>query len=555
MLCLFPACTGKDAPEPEPTPAPEPQPVQLTCIGVSVNGVSKGFAYADVNLEPEIQLSFSVPVGKASASKYITLRDRGNGSVNLDMDFRNDDSAVVVKPSSPLNPLYTYTLTTAGELSAKNGSTLGVPVTVTLATAIDSTDKFPRISDGELLTLVQRQTFKYFWEFGHPVSGMARERTTSGNTVTTGGTGFGLMAMVVAVERGFITREQGLDRLTLIVDFLTDKADKFHGAFSHWLNGETGKTIPFSANDNGGDLVETSFLMQGLLTVGEYFKSGTSERETALCDKIQALWRNVEWDWYRRDGEDVLYWHWSPDKGWTMNHKITGWNECLITYVLAASSPTHPAPESVYHRGWARDGAMKNGTKYYGYVLPLGGATYGGPVFFAHYSFLGLNPTGLKDDYADYMLQNTNHVLINYNYCVENPLKHSGYSRYCWGLTASDGNAGYSAHSPANDKGVIAPTAALASMPYTPDESMDALRFFYYVMGDRLWKEYGFVDAFNLSANWYDSQFLAIDQGPIIVMVENYRTQLIWNLFMGNPEVREGLRKLGFTSNELRIKN
>ncbi|MPN02572.1 hypothetical protein SDC9_149788 [bioreactor metagenome] len=226
--------------------------------------------------------------------------------------------------------------------------------------------------------------------------------------------------------------------------------------------------------------------------------------------------------------------------------KISGWNESLITYVLAASPPTHPISKEVYQQGWARNGAMTNNASYLGYRLPLG-PNMGGPLFFAHYSFLGLNPKGLKDQYADYWEQNKTHTLINYAYCKENPKKYSGYSEHCWGLTASDGDQGYSAHSPTNDRGVIAPTAALSSMPYTPEESMRALHFFYYKLGDKLWKEYGFSDAFNLSKNWFDTQHIAIDQGPVIAMIENYRTGLLWKLFMSSAEIGDGLAKLGFT--------
>jgi hypothetical protein len=395
---------------------------------------------------------------------------------------------------------------------------------------------------------VQRQTFKYFWEFGHPVSGMARERSTSGNIVTTGGTGFGVMAMIVAVEREFITRTLATERIQQIVSFLKNNCTRYHGAFAHWMNGQTGETHPFSQKDNGADLVETALLMQGLLTARQYFSEATPA-ETQLRKDITELWEAVDWNWFRRDGQNVLYWHWSPDYGWEMNHPVRGWDECLIVYVLAASSPTHAVPKAVYDEGWARNGGMKNGTAYYGYTLPLG-SSYGGPLFFAHYSFLGLNPKGLSDAYADYWEQNRHHTLINMNYCIENPLRHKGYSAYCWGLTASDGDQGYSAHSPTNDRGVIAPTAALSSMPYTPEESMRALHFFYYKLGDKIWKEYGFTDAFNPTAGWYANQFIAIDQGPIIVMIENYRTGLLWNLFMSCTEIQAGLSKLGFTYSE-----
>src|SRR5690606_2708971 len=412
-----------------------------------------------------------------------------------------------------------------------------------LYTTIDPTPKFPILSDDALLTLVQRQTFKYFWDFAHPSSGMARERNTSGNTVTSGGSGFGLMAIIVGIERGFISRQQGIDRLNDIVSFL-ETADRFHGAWSHWLNGNTGDALPFSANDNGGDLVETSLLVQGLITFRQYLNASVAA-ESQLLNRINAFWQAVEWDWYTRGGSNVLYWHWSADKGWAMNLQINGWNESLITYLLAASSPTHPISKAVYSNGWARNGAMRNGNSFEDLTLPLG-PNYGGPLFFSHYSFLGLDPRNLSDEYANYWEQNVNHTLINYRYSVRNPKNYVGYGDACWGLTASDGDQGYSAHSPTNDRGVITPTAALSSFPYTPEESMRALKFYYYSMGDRLWGEYGFYDAFNITEEWVANSYLAIDQGPIIIMIENHRTGLLWDLFMSAPEIKSGLTKLGF---------
>jgi hypothetical protein len=410
--------------------------------------------------------------------------------------------------------------------------------------AIDSTDKFPVIPDEELLTLVQKQTFRYFWDFGHPVSGMARERNTSGDVVTSGGSGFGIMTIPVAIERKFITRTQGLERMQKIVAFLNEKAQTFHGAFPHWLNGATGAVVPFSTKDNGADLVETSLLVQGLLTARQYF-NGNDNEETALRNDINKIWHAVEWDWFTKNNEEVLYWHWSPSYGWDMNLPIRGWNECLITYALAASSPTHPIGKSVYEKGWTRNGSFVNSREYYGIKLPLG-ADYGGPLFLSHYSFLGINPIELTDSFTNYFTQNRNHSLINYNYCKTNPAKHAGYSDSCWGLTASDIPDGYNANSPTSDKGVISPTAALSSLPYTPEESMRALRFFYYKLGDKLWGEYGFRDAFSIDERWFADSYLAIDQGPIIIMIENHRSALPWNLFMSCPEVKTGLKKIGF---------
>jgi hypothetical protein len=416
-----------------------------------------------------------------------------------------------------------------------------------------------RLSDDSLLTLVQNRTFQYFWDGAEPNSGMARERfhvdgvypENDMSVVTTGGTGFGLMALLVGVERGFISREEGVERFTKIVDFLK-KADRYHGAWSHWIYGETGKVKPFGSDDNGADIVETSYLVQGLLTVRQFFLNG-SEKEKALCSDIDKLWKEVEWSWFTKGGQNVIYWHWSPDKGWKMNFPVEGYNECMILYVLAASSPTFPVPASAYHEGWARSGGITTQSGKYGYVLKLkhnGAEEYGGPLFWAHYSYLGLNPHNLKDKYADYWEENKNQTMINWKWCSLNPLKYAGYSENCWGLTASYSMNGYSAHAPGegNDLGVISPTAALSSFPYTPEQSMNAMKYFYYDLGGKIWGEYGFYDAFSEQNNWYPQKYLAIDQGPAIVMIENYRTGLLWNLFMSAGEVQNGLKLLGFST-------
>lgn len=445
----------------------------------------------------------------------------------------------------PVNELKAFTSYTLNVLALDQlGVSVVEPYRYTIVTTFDTSDKFERISDEELLTLIQEMTFKYFWDYAHPVSGLSRERLNSGETVTSGGSGFGIMAIPVGIERGFITREEGAERLLTIVTFLDEKAERFHGAYSHWLDGTTGKAIDFSAKDDGGDLVETGFLIEGLLTVQQYFDLD-NPTEAAIREKITKIWEEVEWDWYLRS-TDALYWHWSPEHEWAMNMAITGWNEALITYVLAASSPTHPISKEVYDQGWARNGKMINGKKYYDITLPLG-TSYGGPMFFAHYSFLGLDPRNLKDQYAEYWEQNVAHAKINHAYCAANPKKFYGYSDECWGLTASDIPNGYTASSPTNDNGTIAPTAAVASIPYTPEESLKAIRYFYYILGDKLVGEYGFKDSFNLSKRWFAPSYIAIDQGPIILMIENYRTGLLWDLFMKNQDVQAGLEKLGFS--------
>jgi hypothetical protein len=465
-------------------------------------------------------------------------------SISTNYALSNDYKTVTVTNASALDYYRHHTISISDNLTAENSFGFD-GFEQTFQTGLDSTRKFPQLTEQELLTKIQEQTFKYFWDFAHPQSGLARERNTSGETVTIGGSGFGLMAIIVGVHRGFITRSQAIDRFKKIVTFLGN-ADRFHGVWSHWMNGSTGEAISFSELDDGGDLVETAFMAQGLITVREFLDSSNAAEDQLIAD-INILLDGIEWDWHTRGGQNVLYWHWSPNHGWEMNLPIRGYNEALIIYLLAASPGPHSIDAEVYTEGWARSGGIRNGSEYYGYELPVG-SDFGGPLFFAHYSFLGLNPQGLSDSYANYWTQNQNHSLINYQHSVRNPNNFVGYSADSWGLTASDDPSGYSAHQPTNDNGTITPTAALSSMPYTPEKSKQAMRHFYYILGDKLWGEYGFYDAFNPTQGWWADSYLAIDQGPIIVNIENYRSGLLWDLFMDAPEVQSALDKLEFTT-------
>jgi hypothetical protein len=415
------------------------------------------------------------------------------------------------------------------------------------------------LSDEELLDTVQYATFQYFWDGAEPNSGMARERyhvdgvypQDDKNVVTSGGSGFGLLAIIVGAERGFITRDEAVERFERIVGFL-EKADRFHGLWPHWMYGESGKVRSFSARDDGADIVETAFLVQGLLTVKQYLRYGT-EREKAVAERIETLWREIQWNWHTKEGEEnVLYWHWSPNHGWGMNHPVRGYDECLIAYVLAASSPTYPINPEAYHEGWARGGdIVLEEHEAYGYSLPLkhnGAVEYGGPLFWAHYSYLGLDPRNLEDKYANYWENNRNHALIQYEYAIDNPHGHEGYGENLWGLTASYSLNGYSGHKPyETDPGVISPTASLSSFPYTPEESMKVLKNLYYNYHEQTFGPYGFYDALSIGHDWFPQRYLAIDQGPIVVMIENHRSGLLWDLFMSNEDVQNGLDRLGFS--------
>ncbi len=477
-----------------------------------------------------IKLSWN-PNTETDVSGYRIYRSNGNNydiigfTSNFDTSYSDDTG---IPPQT-----FSYKIS-AYDLSG-NESVLSDSVTITTISATDSS----------LLDMVQRATFKYFWDYAHPVSGLARERLSSGETCAIGGSGFGVMAIIVGIERGFINRTQGVTRMLTILNFLTTKADRFHGAFPHWMNGTTGKVIPFSTKDDGGDIVETSYMIEGLLTARQYFNQDNSD-EKQIRDLITSIWESVEWDWYRKDNGDFIYWHWSPNYNWDMNFPISGFNETMIVYLLAIASPTHPVPADLYYKGWASSN-YQNGKSFYGIPLYVGW-DYGGPLFFVHYSFLGFDPRDKKDIYTNYFINNKNYTLIDQAYCADNPKNYPGYSTDTWGLTASDNPWGYGAQSPTNDNGTISPTAALSSMPYTPELSMNALKSFYYVYGNKLWGQYGFYDAFNLSQNWYATSYIAIDEGPVIDMIENYRSQLLWNNFMANPEIQPMLDSIGFVS-------
>ena len=493
----------------------------------------------DVACEGIFEITFSKPLNPSTATTENIILSGSAGTVPATISLSDENKKITLSSSQRLRDLTRYQLLITNKVKGSNNENVQ-QTTKSFYTAVDPTPDFPPISDDALLTLVQQQTFKYFWDFGHPASGMARERNTSGDIVTSGGSGFGIMAIIVGIERNFISRTAGVERLQKIVSFL-EKADRFHGVWPHWLDGATGGVVPFSARDNGGDLVETSFLIQGLLSFRQYLQPSDTIGNN-LINRINNLWKTVEWDFYRKNNERVLYWHWSPDFGWEMNFPLYGYFEEQITYVLAAASQLHSIPKDVYQNGYGKNGAIKKNNTYYGYKLPLESPS---PLFWVHYSYLGLDPH-FSDEYENYWEQNVNATLINQAYCIDNPKKFVGYSDSFWGLTSSDNPNGYAAHSPANDIGVVTPTAALSSFPYTPAESMKALKFFYYTLGDRLWGNYGFYDAINVTQGWTADSYLAIDQGPIIVMIENHRTGLLWDLFMSAPEIQAAQTILGF---------
>jgi hypothetical protein len=476
--------------------------------------------------------------GDPAVAQYVIYRSADGGpyrqigvqrpGVNRYCDYLGDDHAKVSYKVS-------------ARTSALRESALSAAVTATTHP----------MTDDELLTMVEEASFRYYWEQAEPHSSMTRESAPGDDDVIAmGASGFGIMATIVGAERGFVTRDQAVERLLRVTAFL-EKADRYHGAWPHFLSGSTGKRLPvFGIFDNGVDLVETSFLMEGLLAARQYFH-GANPQEQELYARITRLWEGVEWDWFRAMPQrDALYWHWSPEYAWYIQNRLTGWNEVMITYLEAIASSTHGSPASIYDAGWAGEGVGNrygNRRKYYGISLDVGEGT-GGPLFFTDYSFMGFDPHGLHDKYADYFVNNRNQARVNLAYCMENPHHWKGYGANDWGLTAVDGPADYVPYEATRDldDGTIAPTGAISAMAYTPDASMAALKHFYRDLGAQVWSIYGFRDAFNLQENWYSGITMGLNQAPMAVMIENYRTGLVWKSFMANPEIRPALEKIGF---------
>jgi hypothetical protein len=488
----------------------------------------------------EIRLNFSDKIDRNTVSNAVLW-----SSTTPSISYSNSDSTILLRSSSTLAYLTQYNITISKDLKSTSGAHLYSPFSLSICTGINPSNKFPLISDDALLDSIQKATFRYFWNYSSETSGLACDKSsTYKDYCSIGATGFGIMTLPAAIERGFITRTEGLARLQKIVDFLKNSVSSYKGVFPHFVNGNTGSVIPDGILD-GWDLVETSFLMMGLLTSRQYFNNPSLE-ENNLRTEINRLYQDVQWSEFQ-NGQDVLYWSYNPTGGW--QHPIRGWNETMITYVLAASSQTHSIEKSVYDNGFAQNGGMKSGNEFYGFTLPLG-SDYGGQLYLSQFSFLGIKPIGLSDSYADYEVQTKNHALINHAYCKINPKKYFAYSDSCWGLTAGASKGGYVQASPSNDIGHIYPSAAVASLPYAPVESLKAIKYFYYRLGDILWTDYGFSDSFSFNTlpYWVANEVFGYDQLNMFCGIENYRTGLIWSLFTSCPEVQAGMRKLGFSA-------
>jgi hypothetical protein len=402
------------------------------------------------------------------------------------------------------------------------------------------------LETNQLLTEVQQASFDYFYQYAHPTSGLARASAKRNPDICAiGASGMGFYNLGVGIDRGFITRQEGADLALKELRFLSDKAERFHGAFPHFINGETGKVIPFSKYDDGADIVETAFLMEGVLFAREYFSQQNPD-EIAIRQTADKLWRDVEWDWFvNKSGEiPAMIWHWSPHYGFKKNLYILGFNECQIVYVLALASPTHPIEAKSYWEGWESAGYESESTQF-GVHLELGSRpSTGPPLFETQFSYLGLDPHQLTFHGRSYFDHFRDFCLVQIRYAESKTNVYKGYGPL-WGITASAGPDGYMAFAPGiRDKGTLAPTAALSSMPYVPRESVACLMEMYQKHGSRLWGPFGFYDSFNFTRDWVARTYLCIDEGPIAPMIENYRSGMCWKTFMKCPEILPVIKML-----------
>ena len=387
----------------------------------------------------------------------------------------------------------------------------------------------------------EQKVISYFTAGANSATGMAYNSSTDKATLTTGASGFGIMSLVVGVERGWLQRDEAVDQIVRIVRFLK-KADRFAGAWAHWYN-QSGKIVPFGNQNQAGEIVETAFMMGGLLTACEYF-NGNSAGEIEMREATEYFWNTIEWNHFVRNGH--MYWIWHQDSD-SYELPLIGWHETLLVYVLAMAAPEeHRVSESVYRSCWQGYNFSHSGRETYGYELPLG-SDLGGPLFLSQYSFLGLDPRRMMDSHCYYWAQNQNHTMVNRHYCVYEAPADNMYSASNWGLTACGGcgsHPAYLSRDPENDDGVIAPTAAISAFPYTPFYSAQVLlnleRNYPKLNG-----KYGFGVAYCPAEKAVSSEYLAMEHAPMAIMMENYRSGLIWKLLMRNALVQRGLQAAG----------
>jgi hypothetical protein len=456
----------------------------------------------------------------------------------------------------PFVALNSTLLTSLGfcDLSVTNGLTYFYQITAVNTSAQESlpsttlsTVPNPFASDDAFLDYVQQANFDYFWYTANPANGLIPDRSATGSACSIAAVGFGLTAIGIGIDHGWISRTQGVARvLTTLNTFLqgpqgTNTAGiiGYKGWFYHFLDMNTALRAPSSELSS----IDTALLLSGILYSKQYFND-TNADETSIRTMADAIFNGVDWNWMAR-GTNAVAMGWQPTSGFTGYGNWVGYDEGMIIYLLGLGIATNPLPAS----SWTTWTSGYTWATFYGEsFVPF-------PPLFGHeYSHCWIDFRHTADAYMNshsstYFENSRRAALAQVSYCIANPAQQLGYSSNVWGLTACDGPTGYMAHGapPAlNDNGTIAPTAPGGAIAFTPEYSLPTLEYFYSHFRTHIWTFNGFRDAFNLGAQWYDTDELGIDQGPIVIMIENYRTQRVWRLFMQNEEIQRGMQTAGF---------
>jgi hypothetical protein len=413
----------------------------------------------------------------------------------------------------------------------------------------------------KLMNDEQEAAVRFYVDEALPASGLSPEgRPGWGPTITAiGASGMGIENIIVGVERGFIPRQEGLDLILRQLRFLDTKAEKQKGAFGHWMDDGSGEIKPFMNPGTSVDLVETAFLIEGVIIAREYFKGDTPE-EKELREIANRLSANVEWDkfmaraekdpsnpkktnWVHETNAPVMIWHWHPVDGFS-DVPVKGFNEALMCYLLGIGSETHPINPQSYYEGWMDpQRGLGKAREDFGIKHSLGYGV-GWPLFFAHYTFIGYDPKQVSYDGKSYFDHFVDACRIQQLYAKSRAGEFKGFDTL-WGQAASLYPKGYRPNEPGpRDDGTIASTAALSSMPYLPEAVIPCMESMYLNYGDRLWGPYGFYNAINPTQNWVGQKYIGIELGPIAPMIENYRSGLFWKLFMQSPEARRAAKKI-----------
>jgi len=441
-------------------------------------------------------------------------------------------------------------------------SSTGEPSTDSTAIHLPAVDSPEMKSFTEDLKL---RTFTYFWDVVDEPTWQTDDRHPTKNFTSIAATGFALPSYIIGVENGYISREAAAERTLNVLEWLwkspqgpdTEGMTGYRGFYYHFLNYESGsryKNVELST-------IDTSLLFAGILTAQSYF-DGTVATEARIRALADSLYFRIEWPW-AMDGRTTVSMGWHPESGF-IEAQWEGYNEAMILLVLGMGSPTHPLPDDA----WDTWTSTYTWADFYGYEH-----VNFGPLFGHQYSHMFIDFRGITDAYMSekgihYFENSRRATLSNRAYAIDNPLGFNGYGEYIWGLTASDGPFNesrrhmgktvqvrtYSARGASvdyvNDDGTIVPTAVGGSIPFAPEETLQTLYHMKARFGDKLYQKYGFLDSFNLTwhgQGWFNPDYIGIDQGPILIQLENYESGLIWNLFSRNPHVIRGLKRAGFS--------